>query len=135
MVAMVILLSLRRTLVLFFTRVIAGINPSVITVKEKTDMPGETHQIGYDIDADSVLALLQVLLGLSEVDVTGDTTLAGLGIDDYGAMDLWQAVCEEFSERTLGPEIDPDLFDPAMTVATAAAAMAAELTHGGHPDV
>jgi hypothetical protein len=98
-------------------------------VKEKTDMPGETHQIGYDIHADSVLALLQVLLGPSEVDETGGTILADLGIDDYGLMDLWQAVCEEFGERTLGPEIDPDLLHPAMTVAAAAAAMAAELTH------
>jgi hypothetical protein len=40
-------------------------------------------------------------------------------------------VCEEFGERTLGPEINPDLLDPAMTVA-AAAAMAAEIASGAH---
>ena len=91
-------------------------------------MPGETHQIGYDIDADSVLALLQVLLGPSEVAEIGDTPLADFGIDDYGVMDLWQAVCEEFGERTLGPELDPELLYPAMTMASAAAAMATQLT-------
>jgi hypothetical protein len=91
-------------------------------------MPGETHQIGYDIDVDSVLELLQVLLGPSEVDETGSTPLSDLGIDDYGVMDLWQAICEEFGERTLGPEIDPDLIYPAMTVAAAAGAMAAQLS-------
>ena len=43
-------------------------------------------------------------------------------------MDLWQAICEEFGERTLGPEIDPDLIYPAMTVAAVVGAMAAQLS-------
>jgi hypothetical protein len=68
-------------------------------------MPGETHLIGCDIDADTIMALLQVLLDLPEENEPGGTTLADLGIDDYGALDLWQAVCEEFGERRLGPEI------------------------------
>ena len=41
-------------------------------------------------------------------------------------------MCEEFGERTLGSEVDPDLFDPTMTVVAAAAAMAAQLTNGCH---
>ena len=93
-------------------------------------MPGETHQVIPDIDADTVMALLQALLDPPDGDDSGTATLADLGIDDRGALDLWQAVCEEFGERTLGPEIDPDLLDPTMTVA--AAAMAAELTNGCH---
>ena len=95
-------------------------------------MPGETHQIIQDIDADTVMALLQVLLDPPEADESGTATLADLGIDDGGALDLWQAVCEEFGERTLGSEIDPDLLDPTMTVVTAAAAMAAELANSCH---
>ena len=95
-------------------------------------MPGETHQIIQEIDADTVMALLQVLLDPPEGDESGTVTLADLGIDDDGALDLWQAVCEEFGERMLGSEIDPDLLDPTMTVVTAAAAMAAELTNSCH---
>ena len=95
-------------------------------------MPGETHQIIQDIDPDTVMALLQVLLDPPEGDESGTVTLADLGIDDDGALDLWQAVCEEFGERTLGSEIDPDLLDPTMTVVTAAAAMAAELANSCH---
>jgi hypothetical protein len=95
-------------------------------------MPGETHQINQDIDSDTVMALLQVLLDPPEGDESGTVTLADLGIDGRGALDLWQAVCEEFGERMLGSEIDPDLLDPTMTVVTAAAAMAAELTNSCH---
>ena len=95
-------------------------------------MPGETHQVIPDIDADTVMALLQVLLDPPDGDDSNIVTLADLGIDDGHALDLWQAVCEEFGERTLGSEIDPDLLDPTMTVVTAAAAMAAELTNGCH---
>lgn len=95
-------------------------------------MPGETHQISHNIDADAIMALLQVLLDPPEDSESGGTTLADLGIDDDEALDLWQAVCEEFGERTLGSEIDPDLLDPTMTVAAAAAAMAAELARGVH---
>jgi hypothetical protein len=96
------------------------------------DMPGETHQIIQDIDADTVMALLQVLLDPPDGDDLGTATMADLGIDGRDALDLWQAVCEEFGERTMGSEIDPNLLDPTMTVAAAAAAMAAELANGCH---
>jgi hypothetical protein len=97
-------------------------------------MPGETHQINQDIDADADMALLQVLLDPPDGDDSGSATLADLGIDDGGALDLWQAVCEEFGERTLGSEIDPGLLETTMTVVTAAVAMAmaAELANGCH---
>ncbi len=95
-------------------------------------MPGETHQVIPDSDADTVMALLHVLLDPPDGDDSNIVTLADLGIDDGHALDLWQAVCEEFGERTLGSEIDPDLLDPTMTVVTAAAAMAAELANGCH---
>ena len=95
-------------------------------------MPGETHQINQDIDPDAVMALVHVLLDPPDGDDSRIVTLADLGIDEVGALDLWQAVCEEFGERTLSSEIDPDLLDPTMTVAAAAAAMAAELTNGCH---
>ena len=46
-------------------------------------MPAETHQMGYYIDTGCVLALVQALLGSSEEDESGDSSLAELGIDDY----------------------------------------------------
>lgn len=98
-------------------------------------MPGETHQVIPDIDADTVMALLQVLLDPPDGDDSNIVTLADLGIDDGDALDLWQAMCEEFGERTLGSEFGPDLLDPTMTVAAAAAAIAAELTNGCHHDL
>jgi hypothetical protein len=93
-------------------------------------MPGETHQVIPGIGPDAVMALLQVLLDPPDGDDSNIVTLADLGIDGGDAWDRWQAVCEEFGERTLGSEIDPDLLDPTMTVAAAAAAMAAELDNG-----
>lgn len=95
-------------------------------------MPAETHQISHGIDADTIMALLQVLLDLPEGSEPDSTTLADLDIDDDGVLDLWQAVCAEFGERTLGSEIDPNLLDPTMTVAAAAVAMAAELASAVH---
>jgi len=95
-------------------------------------MPGETHQVIPDINADAVMALLHVLLDPPDGDDSGIVTLADLGFDGDDALDLWHAVCEEFGERTLGSEIDLDLLDPTMTVAAAAAAMAAELGNGCH---
>lgn len=44
-----------------------------------------------------VMALLQVLLDPPDGDDSGIVTLADLGIDDGGALDLWQAVCAKSS--------------------------------------
>ncbi len=95
-------------------------------------MPGESHQTSHETDADTIMALLQVLLDPPEDCEPDSTTLDDLDIDDDGVLDLWQAVCAEFDERTLGSEIDRDLLDPAMTVAAATVAMAAELASGVH---
>ncbi len=45
------------------------------------------------------------------------------------------AICEEFGERSLGPELDPGVLDVSLTIEAAAAAMASLLgargDHGG----
>lgn len=99
-------------------------------------MPAETHQLGCNADPGEVEALLWMLIGDPEIeDPTAATmTLAELGIDAIAMADLWAAVCEEFGERSLGPEIDPGALDPNVTVAVAAGTMASRLGHGsdGH---
>ncbi len=89
-------------------------------------MPAETHQLGRDVDARAVQGLLLALLGEAAGPQTG---LAELGVDADGLADLWEAVCEEFGERALGPELEPETLDPSMTVEAAAEAIAVVLTH------
>ncbi|MHB1710866.1 MAG: hypothetical protein ACYCV7_05630 [Acidimicrobiales bacterium] len=91
-------------------------------------MPGETHQIGSDIDADSVLALLQAFL--VRTGRPSGPAPAHRGIGGDRSIDLWRAVCEEVGEHTRGSETDADLVDPAMTVAVAASS-ASTLASGG----
>lgn len=88
-------------------------------------MPAETHQGGRPTTEDDVLSLLYGLLD----DPAGgeETTLAEVGIDEAGVALLWDAVCEEFAERSLAPELDPELVDPAMTLRATARTMAALL--------
>ena len=88
-------------------------------------MPAETHRLGSAATADEVAVLLEVLLGEPSMDDPGHTTLADLGVDAEGLVDLWEAVREEFGERTLGPELDPDVVDLTMTLTAVSAAMAA----------
>jgi hypothetical protein len=78
------------------------------------------------------VALIEVLLDPPGPCESGGTTLADLGVDGDGVVDLWQAVCEEYGERTLSPEIEADVVEPAMTVTAAAAAMAAVLAGSSH---
>lgn len=89
-------------------------------------MPAETHQHGRTADAEDILAILCALLS-DEGDVAEDAVLADLrvGAEDLG--DLWDAVCEELAERTLGPEFDPSDLDPHTTLSEAARAMASLL--------
>ncbi len=99
-------------------------------------MPAETHRLGRDADTACVVSLLWALLGdpgIDDSNVAG-RTLADLDVDDAGVADLWAAVREEFGERGLGPEIDPDVFDPNMTVTAVAATMASLLVGGDHGD-
>lgn len=94
-------------------------------------MPAETHQQGRLAGREEVLGLLSVLLG----DIPEGATLVTLGIDDDPALwDLWDAVREEFGERTLGPVDGADVLEKTMTVETAATMMARLLTPGGDQD-
>ena len=92
-------------------------------------MPAETHELGRGTDPADVEALLWMLLGDPDADDSTATrrTLAELGVDAAGMADLWAAVCEEFGERSLGPEIDPGALDTNVTVAAAARTMAGRL--------
>lgn len=70
-------------------------------------MPAETNQ---HQDAPDLGAVLELLTQVLDVDVdpveARDLTLADLGIDDdLAALRLWDAVIEEFGERTVG---EPD---------------------------
>ena len=85
-------------------------------------MPAETHQLGREPDAEHVLVLLQTLLD-DPTGGAGEASLASLGVDDAGLVDLWEVVCEELCERTLGPEIDDGDLDPSMSLRTAAEVM------------
>ena len=93
-------------------------------------MPAETHQHGRTADAKTVTMLLCMLLSDDDV-ITEDTVLADLGLDTADVGDLWDAVREEFAERTVGPEIDLGEFDPQMTVSDAARIMASLLAEAG----
>lgn len=97
-------------------------------------MPAETHRLGSRTAADDVAVLLEVLLGDQGVDDPDHATLADLGVDAEGLVDLWEAVREEFGERTLGPELDPDVVDLTMTLTAVAAAMAALVAPGRDDD-
>lgn len=96
-------------------------------------MPAETHRLGSRTTIEDVVVLLEVLLGDEGMDDPNHTTLADLGIDAQGLVDLWAAVREEFGERTLGPDLDPDVVDLNMPITTVAASMAT-LVAPGHDD-
>lgn len=87
-------------------------------------MPAETHQRGGNADPEEVVVLLFALLGDRVPDAPEEITLASLGVDEYALGDLWDAVREEFGERTLGPTDLEEVLDPSLTVEAAAAAMA-----------
>lgn len=85
-------------------------------------MPAETHQLGCHASAEEILDLLLALLGDPGDD--GGSILHSLGVDDEGLSALWDAVCEEFAERTVGPELEPGTLVASMTLEAAARAMA-----------
>lgn len=90
-------------------------------------MPAETHQQGHKASTQGVLDLLMALLG-DPADGGACSTLASLGVDDESVLALWDAVCEEFAERSLGPELDPGVIDVSMTLETTALIMAKTLS-------
>jgi hypothetical protein len=93
-------------------------------------MPSETHRHTSDVSTDEIAELLWSLVEDPELESreAEDRYLAELGVDAVGLLDLWEAVCEEFGERSLGPEFDPTLFESTMTVRTAAGVMATLLS-------
>jgi hypothetical protein len=101
--------------------------------QEENQMPAKTYRLGAQVDAECVAALLFVLLGDPDGGdlEPGAKTLAELGADANALADLWAAVCEEFDELSPGPELDPDLVRPDMTVAAVAVAMV-RLLGGGN---
>lgn len=96
-------------------------------------MPAETLQRGCSPGTEKVLALLWLSLGDPDLPAPGaeSRTLARPGVDAEDLMGLWAAVGEGFGGRSLGPETDIDVLDPAMTVTTAAAAMATPVAGDG----
>lgn len=94
-------------------------------------MPAETNQRGRSADATDVLDLLLSLLSDPD-DATAGSTLAALGVDDEDLDALWDAVCEEYAERSLAPELEPELLQIWMTLEAAACIMAAWLSGGSH---
>lgn len=87
--------------------------------------------MGRHFEPSDILDLLIVLLGdPGEADPT--STLASLGIDDDGLIALWDAVCEEFAERSVGPELEPGTLEAFLSLEAAASAMA-RLLEDAHP--
>lgn len=93
-------------------------------------MPAETHQLGRHVDAEGIAELLISLLE-RDTPLSADVTLAECGLGDDDVHWLWEAVCEEFSERTLSPELGAGALLPGMTIGRAAAVMAGMLADGG----
>ncbi len=92
-------------------------------------MPAETNQRGRSVDADSVLDLLLSLLGDPDA-AAPSSTLAVLDVDDTALTAPWEALCEEYAERSLGLELEPETLPISMTLADAATVMAALLNEG-----
>jgi hypothetical protein len=70
-------------------------------------MPAETHQHRDPVDLETVLELLwAVTAAPGEPDPDVPLTVVGLA-GDLPMLDVWDAVSEEYGERTLGvPELD-----------------------------
>lgn len=66
-------------------------------------MPAETHQFGNDVDAGLILDLLVTLVGVEEDEGAADLPLGSVGVDDdVAVLHLWDAVAEEYGERSVG---------------------------------
>lgn len=76
-------------------------------------MPAETHRHGSGVTPEEIAELLWSLVEDSELDPSEaeGRSLAELGIDAVAMLDLWEAVCGEFGERSLGPEFGSSLLE------------------------
>lgn len=93
-------------------------------------MPAETHQFGRVVDPAIVAEYLHALLDDESDSDEAGVALAAFGVHDEDIEWLWEAVCDEFAERTLGPELEPGLIVPDLTIDEAAARIAAVLGRG-----
>ena len=92
-------------------------------------MPAETHQIADPPTFDDIVDFLALLLDTDPAAASA-TNLVEAGVDaDLDLLHLWQAVAEEYGERTLG-ECDLDLYEnPPQTLEDLARAWLS--AHGG----
>lgn len=75
-------------------------------------MPAETHQHSEPVSVDAVLDLLACVASL-DAGRAADARLTDLELDDdLSILHLWDAVVEEFGERSIG-ELDLDEIRPA----------------------
>ncbi len=95
-------------------------------------MPAETHQLGREVDHRSVLDLLVTMLG-EDSEANAHATFESLGIQNEDLPAVWRAVCEEYAERALAPDLDPGILESSMTLESAAHIMV-RLLSGKAPD-
>lgn len=89
-------------------------------------MPAETHQRSEAAGAEAVLDLLACVVGL-DADRAAEAPLADLELsDDLSILHLWDAVVEEYGERSVG-DLDLDGGRPS-TLGELADLFARELT-------
>jgi hypothetical protein len=102
-------------------------------IEESKSMPTEKYQVGYGADTADVATLLWILVGEPDDydSNTASKTLAELGIDSAGVLDLWAAVFEEFGEGSFPWERDCGALEN-MTVWAAATMMARLLAGDDH---
>ncbi len=70
-------------------------------------MPAQTHEHGEVITPQQVIDLLAAVSGVDELAVDASLLEIGL-IEELDILSFWDAVAEEYAERSLG---DPDLSD------------------------
>lgn len=80
-------------------------------------MPAETHQHHPDDGAEQLLELITMLVAPTGRPMDLDDALAGHGLDDEPVQwALWDAVAEEFGERSVAEAGDADDLDDVETV-------------------
>lgn len=97
--------------------------------REAIPLPAETHQHGsHPATSGEVLDLLLISLGSHAPTCPSETTLEELGLTgEDDVWELWDCVCEEFAERSLGPELDPSVWPMSITLEQLAVIMASTL--------
>ena len=83
-------------------------------------MPAETHVRGRGGDtrsvAEVVFEVVAEVTGRPLSDLSGDDTLADLGISGLVLLDVIETVGEELGERTVGLDVEDDRLDGISTL-------------------